>query len=218
MHPSCGMGAPDRPYQNRGGVAYSEVSFRSTLFSSYSCVHAPAAAQNNTTRQGAHQHITNNIIHIIFCMPSLRTSAYGRTKIHPHLPTVPIGRTYAATTPRRVRTAMATGKALVQTGHGGPEVLQLQPAFSVPAPGPGEILIKLVATSVNPVDVLVRLQASLCENTFCMSMTRGPSQLRIGKHPASATTFPKARKRTAARRHNPRLHPSPGQAAAPLQR
>ena len=50
---------------------------------------------------------------------------------------------------------MASGKALVITASGGTEVFEIQ-EHAVPAPGPGELVVKLVATSVNPVDVYVR--------------------------------------------------------------
>lgn len=51
---------------------------------------------------------------------------------------------------------MATGRALVITASGDTSVFKLVTDHSVPAPGPGEVLVKLVATSVNPVDVYVR--------------------------------------------------------------
>lgn len=51
---------------------------------------------------------------------------------------------------------MATGKALVITASGGTDVFTVVPDYSFPAPQEGEVLVKLVATSVNPVDVYVR--------------------------------------------------------------
>ena len=49
-----------------------------------------------------------------------------------------------------------TGKALVITASGGTEVFSLVEAHPIRAPDVGEVLVKLVATSVNPVDVYVR--------------------------------------------------------------
>ena len=51
---------------------------------------------------------------------------------------------------------MATGKALVITASGGTEVFSLEAEHAFPAPLAGEVLVKLVSTSVNPVDVYVR--------------------------------------------------------------
>jgi NADPH2:quinone reductase len=51
---------------------------------------------------------------------------------------------------------MATGKALVITASGGTDVFKVIPDYSFPAPQEGEVLVKLIATSVNPVDVYVR--------------------------------------------------------------
>ena len=50
----------------------------------------------------------------------------------------------------------ATGKALQILASGGNEVFSLVTNHTVRAPEPGELIIKLVATSVNPVDVYVR--------------------------------------------------------------
>jgi len=49
-----------------------------------------------------------------------------------------------------------TGKALVITASGGNEVFSLVNNHTVPAPGPGQVIIKAVASSVNPVDAYVR--------------------------------------------------------------
>lgn len=51
---------------------------------------------------------------------------------------------------------VASGKALVITASGGNEVFSVTTSHSVPTPSAGELVIKLVATSVNPVDVYVR--------------------------------------------------------------
>lgn len=51
---------------------------------------------------------------------------------------------------------MASGKALVINSSGGNEVFQLVSDFKIPIPSAGEVIIKTVATSVNPVDVYVR--------------------------------------------------------------
>lgn len=48
------------------------------------------------------------------------------------------------------------GKALVITASGGNDVFQIVNDFSVPLPDVGEVVIKTVATSVNPVDIYVR--------------------------------------------------------------
>ena len=42
-------------------------------------------------------------------------------------------------------------KATVSTNYGGPEVMKFE-EYPEPAAGPGEVLVRVVATSVNPVD------------------------------------------------------------------
>src|SRR5271170_3765689 len=42
-------------------------------------------------------------------------------------------------------------KAIVVHQYGGPEVLKLED-FPDPVPGPGEVLVRVAATSVNPID------------------------------------------------------------------
>lgn len=51
---------------------------------------------------------------------------------------------------------MASGKAVVIRSSGGTDVLEVVPDFAVAAPAAGEVLVRLAATSVNPVDVYVR--------------------------------------------------------------
>jgi len=51
--------------------------------------------------------------------------------------------------------APAEQQAIVQTGNGGPEVLQMQ-TVPVLAPGPGQVLIRVYAAGVNPIDYKMR--------------------------------------------------------------
>lgn len=51
---------------------------------------------------------------------------------------------------------MTSGKAIVINKHGATDVLETVNDFSIRSPEKGEVLIKLVSTSVNPVDVYVR--------------------------------------------------------------
>lgn len=51
---------------------------------------------------------------------------------------------------------MASGKAVLINKCGGTDVLEIVNDFSVRAPEKGELLIKLVSTSINPVDTYVR--------------------------------------------------------------
>jgi len=48
-----------------------------------------------------------------------------------------------------------TMRAMVASGFGGPEVFELQ-EIPRPAPGPGEVLIRVRASSVNPIDTKIR--------------------------------------------------------------
>lgn len=47
-------------------------------------------------------------------------------------------------------------KAIVISGHGGPEVLQYESHFPDPKPGEGDVIIKVTATSINYHDVFTR--------------------------------------------------------------
>jgi NADPH:quinone reductase-like Zn-dependent oxidoreductase len=49
-----------------------------------------------------------------------------------------------------------TMRAIIQKTFGGPEVLQLVDDAPKPAPGPTQVLVRVRATSVNPVELFVR--------------------------------------------------------------
>jgi alcohol dehydrogenase len=49
-----------------------------------------------------------------------------------------------------------TMRAVLLTGHGGPEKLRLEAAWPVPEPAPGEVLVKVGACGVNNTDIWVR--------------------------------------------------------------
>jgi NADPH:quinone reductase-like Zn-dependent oxidoreductase len=49
-----------------------------------------------------------------------------------------------------------TVRAVIQKAFGGPEVLELDDAAPEPAPGPTQVLVRVGATSVNPVELFVR--------------------------------------------------------------
>lgn len=51
---------------------------------------------------------------------------------------------------------MASGKAVVINAHGGIDKFEIVDSFAVRAPQAGELLLKNVAASVNPVDTYVR--------------------------------------------------------------
>lgn len=57
----------------------------------------------------------------------------------------------------RAAAGKAVGRAVVARRAGGPEVLELISDHAVPAPGPGEILVKMASSGVNPVDCSARL-------------------------------------------------------------
>ncbi len=62
------------------------------------------------------------------------------------------------TLPALCAAAPAKMQAIVQSGGTGPESLQLQ-TIDTPAPGPGQVLIKVYAAGVNPVDWKRRLNS-----------------------------------------------------------
>lgn len=51
-------------------------------------------------------------------------------------------------------------QSIIVTQHGGPEVLVLQEVADLPAPGPGQVLVKLEAAGVNPVETYLRQGAN----------------------------------------------------------
>jgi NADPH:quinone reductase-like Zn-dependent oxidoreductase len=50
----------------------------------------------------------------------------------------------------------STMRAVVLTGHGGPEVLEFRDDCPVPEPGPDQVLIKVGACGMNNTDVNTR--------------------------------------------------------------
>ena len=48
------------------------------------------------------------------------------------------------------------GRAVVIRKNGGPEVLEIEPSFTFPAPEADEVLVKTAAFSINPIDYIVR--------------------------------------------------------------
>jgi len=47
-------------------------------------------------------------------------------------------------------------KALVGTGHGGPDVLEIRDDYPEPSPGPHDLLVRVRASALNPVDTKIR--------------------------------------------------------------
>ena len=50
----------------------------------------------------------------------------------------------------------ATMRAVLLTGHGGPEMLQYREDVPVPTPAPGEVLVRVTACGINNTDIWVR--------------------------------------------------------------
>jgi len=50
-----------------------------------------------------------------------------------------------------------TMRAVLLTGHGGPEMLELRTDVLVPRPGPGDVLIRVAAAGVNNTDINTRI-------------------------------------------------------------
>ena len=48
-------------------------------------------------------------------------------------------------------------RAVVLEEHGGPEALQIRTDIPDPQPGPEEVLVKVISTSVNRADLLQRM-------------------------------------------------------------
>ena len=62
----------------------------------------------------------------------------------------------------------AVGKALVLKKTGGPDAFELDSAWSVGPPQAGDVLVKLAATSVNPVDTYIRCVSRCLEATLAL--------------------------------------------------
>src|SRR5207248_4982705 len=58
--------------------------------------------------------------------------------------------------PRRAALSEKTMRAIVLTAHGGPETVEYVTDYPDPAPGPGEVLIRIGACSLNYHDVFTR--------------------------------------------------------------
>ena len=58
--------------------------------------------------------------------------------------------------PNSLNFIIATMKAIVYRKHGPPSVLELVKDWPVPSPRKGEVLVRMKATSVNPVDFQMR--------------------------------------------------------------
>ena len=54
---------------------------------------------------------------------------------------------------------MATMNAIQVQKFGGPEVLEYSTSVPRPKPGPDEVLVRIKAVGVNPVDVVIRTGA-----------------------------------------------------------
>ncbi len=68
-------------------------------------------------------------------------------------------------------------KAIVVHEYGGPEVLKFE-EYPDPVPGPGEILVRVAAASVNPIDYK-RRNAGLTKD-FLSHPVSGPHRSRYG--------------------------------------
>ncbi len=51
--------------------------------------------------------------------------------------------------------------AVLLTGHGGPDVLELREDVPTPEPGPGDVLIEVGAAGVNNTDINTRYSATI---------------------------------------------------------
>lgn len=82
-------------------------------------------------------------------------------------------------------------KAVLLTGHGGPEMLNYRTDIPVPRPGPGEVLIRVAAAGVNNTDINTRLgwySRSVTDATSATSVTRSAED---GGWSGGALTFPR---------------------------
>ena len=51
----------------------------------------------------------------------------------------------------------STMRAAVLTGHGGPEKIEIRDDIPVPSPAAGEVLIRVLSSSVNNTDINTRV-------------------------------------------------------------
>src|SRR3954469_2613193 len=81
------------------------------------------------------------------------------------------------------RTLPATMAAVLLTGHGGPEKLVYRTDVKVPAPAPGEVLVKVTACGMNNTDVWVRQGAYGTEDD--------PAAVSTWRRQGNTLTFPR---------------------------
>jgi NADPH:quinone reductase-like Zn-dependent oxidoreductase len=84
---------------------------------------------------------------------ALKLMGFGRT--YRQQPIIAVSRTLARLTSQARQEKEAQMKAVLLRGYGGVDQLEYA-EVPTPQPGPGEVLVKVIATSVNPVDYKIR--------------------------------------------------------------